>query len=101
MPTYAAQQIAGKGITMQAALNLGKQPIGTPLADIIVALQLASGVQSPMMQPTGSAVSAANTAVKNAETDATATPYGEYKKYVPYVFGAVVLGAIIYLISKN
>jgi hypothetical protein len=98
IPTSVVQQTSGKGITNEAILNFPSQPKGTSIETIIKALQVASQLQTPSTPVTSKEVAAAAETAINKEASAAAT---NVKKYLPYILGAVVVGLIVYLISKK
>ena len=97
IPNYVIQQTTGKGITQEAILNYPKQPKGTSFDVILPGLQLASGYVAPVSADTKAMEQAGKTLLNQ---DAAAA--GEkIKKALPYIIGAVVIGFIVYLISKK
>lgn len=97
IPNYVIQQTTGKGITQDAILNYPKQPKGTSFDVILPGLQLASGYVAPVSADT-KAMEAAGKTLLNQDA---AIAGEKVKKALPYIIGAVVLGFIIYFITKK
>lgn len=93
IPQYIINQVAGQGITEYAVLQLPAQSAGSSNSQIIAALKQmsGSGAGSTSINPTGNAVA----------TDETTNSGFDIKKYVPYIAGAIILGLIVYFITKK
>jgi hypothetical protein len=92
VPYYIMNQVQGKGITLEAVKNLPRKPIGTPLEEIIAELQFRSGGSIGATLP-GGGLDVAQVAEQAKGTD--------IKKLVPWILGAIVVGMIVYFISKK
>lgn len=92
IPQYIVDQVAGQGITEEAVLQLPAQSVGTSNTQIISELKKLSGtvsVGATNINPTG------NTILQ------TEQPEGTFKKLLPYIGGALILGLIGYVILKK
>lgn len=98
IPNYVVTMTSGQGITEAAIKNLPEQSAGTPNEIIIQALQLASGLQTPSKAPSTVAMEQAGKTLLNEDAAAATS---QIKKALPYIIGAVVIGFIVYLISKK
>lgn len=94
IPNYVIQQITGKGITQDAVLNYPKQPKDTPIDTIISALQIASGLQPSTTVVTSKAVEEATKTDTNIKAE-------KVKKYLPYIIGVILIGLVIWMLSKK
>lgn len=98
IPNYIVSEISGKGITQEAVLNLPKQAPGTSKEVILQALQLASGLQTPSTTPSTVAMEKAGATLLNQDAAAVQS---KISKAMPYIIGVVVIGVIVYFISKK
>lgn len=94
IPDYIIKQVAGQGITEYAVLQLPEQSAGSSNTQIISALKQLSGSGSGAGQtvnPTGNILA----------TDETVQEGFDFKKYLPYIAGIVIIGLIIYFVTKK
>lgn len=92
IPFYVYQQVQGKGITREAILSMPKKPKGTPFEEILPELQARSG---------GFVGGGVNLGAGNTAESVAAGQKTTVAKAIPYIAGVVVIGLIIYLISKR
>ena len=92
IPFYVLQQVQGKGITREAILNMPKKPKGTAFDEILPELIMRSG---------GFVGGSGGVNEGGGLTAESIKQPGDFKKFVPYILGAVVIGLIIYFITKK
>lgn len=94
IPQYIINQVAGQGITEYAVLQLPEQSAGSSNTQIISALKQLSGTGAGAGQtvnPTGNILA----------TDENVQTGFDFKKYLPYIAGIVIIGLIIYFVTKK